>query len=175
MSLLSTVRTGLQSNTNIQIVSVREANHFPDPREYWSHIVSFYVAPTTGIYEIRELMEFMNLLIPGLPPTSIDPFEESKTSLTFGKLYFDEKIGEESVIRKITISDPDFPLPDAVAGGGAILQENRDLFRRIFVQLYPNMQIARAAADGQLTFSISKEALRSHKKTGWRHTFKLNR
>ena len=164
MSKLSTVRTALQCNSDIQIVAVDESTHFPHPDGYWTHKVDFIVAPNHGIYTGKELQDFMETLIPALQPTCLDRFHEWDTSMEFGKLYFDEDLGTEVIKHEITLAESDFLPPDVVENGKAVYEETRRIQRRTWVRLYPDQEIARAR--DRFTYRIPKTDLESFKRRG---------
>lgn len=161
MTKLATVRAALQGNSTIQIVSVEELTYFPVPHGYrMTHTVDFVVAPTTGIYTAGELESLMMLLVPGLKPTMTDPFKDYDTLMCFGKLYFDEDIGKESIRREITLAETDFLPSGVVEDGKVIIEESKNLQRRTWVRLYPDVKIAMAAKkDRRYEFEIPRTDL----------------
>ncbi len=164
MSKLAIVRAALQGNTNMQIVAVEESKHFPKPDGYWSHKVDFIVAPNRGIYTETMLQSCMESLIPGLRPTSVDRFRMWDTSMDFGKLYFDEELGTETIRHELTLTESDFLPPGALDNGKAVYEETRKISRRTWVRLYPDRAIAMFRR--QYTYSIPIADLESFKTRG---------
>lgn len=164
MSKLDTVRAALQSNVNVQIVAAEERVYFPHPHSYWTHTVDFVVAPNRGIYAAAELQAFMESIIPGLQPTSIDQFHNFDTSMDLGKLYFDEDLGTETIRHELTLTEWDF-LPDGIVNDGKVIcEEERKIRRRTWVRLYPDQEVAMLRH--QFPHSIPVAELRRFKARG---------
>lgn len=169
---LAKVKRALNSNNDVVIVNVEEKIHLPERDGFWSHTVDFWVAPKKGLYTADELQNFMIKLIPDLEPSSKDDFREDPYRITFGKLYFDEKIGEERVTTKRVITLTDEKLFDLAGGfpdGKKTIETNEvfDYKRRIWVRLYPNEKFARDVLDGKLPsicdFLVEKDVLQKYK------------
>lgn len=96
---------------------------------------------------MEELQKLMVSLIPGLEPTRRDNFYKDSGMLHFGRLCFEEFIGEEHFIRTITLTDTDMLPKDFINGELKIERRNRVL-RRIIVKLFPNVKIAKHAITG---------------------------
>ena len=110
MSKLSIVRQALETNPEVIIVDSQERNYLPDRSGFFCHTMDYWVAPKDGLYTAEELQDFMMSLVPeGLQPTCKDDFRQydKNSDLEFGKLYFDEKVGEERKITKriLTLTD----------------------------------------------------------------------
>lgn len=161
MSKLDTIRTALQNDSRMQIVSAIEHTFFPNPNGYWTHTVDFVVAPNRGLYTATELQAFMTSLVPGLTPTTSDRFSDWDTSLEFGKLYFDEDIGKEIIRHEITLTEFDFLPAGVVENGRAVLEEERRIRRRTWVRLYPDIEIAMLAE--KYSFQIPRTDLNAFK------------
>ena len=169
MSKLATVRSALQNDHRLQIVSASEQTHFPHPHLGWTHKVNFVVAPTTGIYTDKELQKFMLSLVPGLAPTTSDRFMGWDTRLELGRLYFDENIGSEVIRHEITLNESDFLPADVVENGQADFEETRALRRRIWVRPYPDIEIAMVAE--KYEFSMPQADLNGFRSKGRRLGF----
>lgn len=167
MTKLEQVRKALQENPDIVIVGAPEFNYLPGRSSYWSHTVDFYLAPrNTGVYEAKELQSMMKSLIPELTPTTVDDFRDGGKggSLSFGKLYFDEEIGTETVRRELVLSDLTIA-PDNFVEGKLVIDGTEAIRRRTWVRLYPNILIAAEALQDKNQYSISKEELAKSRKS----------
>lgn len=169
---LAKVKQALNGNDDVVIVNAEEKIYLPERNGAWSHTVAFWVAPKRGLYTADELQNFMMKLIPNLEPSSKDDFKEDPYKITFGRLYFDEKIGEERVTTKRVITLTDKHLFDVACGfpGGKKTIETDEVFdyrRRVWVRLYPNERFARDVLDGKLPsicdFLVEKEVLQKYK------------
>lgn len=159
MSELRVVREALQGNPNIVIVDAPEINYLPGRNGLWSHIVDFYVAPHKGLYTAPELQTLMVSLVPELRPINQDDFYESVHEIGFGRLCFDEVIGTENIRREITLTDKDmFPADDPTRGRW-VVERTEDIWRRIWVRLFPNAKIAAAALKGKHELQIFRREL----------------
>ena len=162
---LAAVRSALRENPNVVLVGTRTENYLPGREGYFSHTVDFYAAPKVGIYSADELQKFMMHLLPGVEPTCKDNFGESGSELRFGKLYFDEKIGEERITRICTITDRELLGTIEIVEGQVIngyvpkidlktgqvtLTSTQDYTRRTWVRIYPNEQLARDVFEGKI-------------------------
>ena len=164
MSKLTHVREALQGNATITIVGAPEQNYLPGRNGYWSHTVDFYVAPKVGgLYTAKELQVLMKSLVPGLEPTCMDNFFDRDLEMAFGKLYFDEVIGAEAICREIVLSDEDVFFSDGFIDGKRIINCTQELWRRTWVNLFPNVQIATSALSGENKFRISKRELTKYR------------
>ncbi len=154
MTSLSVVRSALEGNADIVIIDIAERNYLPETAS-WCHTVDFFIAPKVGVYDAERLQDLMLSLVPGLTPTTKDDFCNFKDTLHFGKLYFDEVIGQE--YREMTISDEDLKNTNGLVGGHLIF-DKKDLKRRVWVRLYPDVEIATRAAkgSGDVEYSIPK-------------------
>jgi hypothetical protein len=165
---LATVRNALVADPNIVIVNVDERNYLPDRDGYFSHTVDYWIAPKGGLYTAKKLQRFMMSLVQGLKPTMIDDFRESPGRLSYGKLYFDEKIGEERTIteRIFTLTDPELKSADGCVDGHKTIDEDvtRELNRRIWVRPFPDENVARDTMGGKLKWEywIDSEDLRKY-------------
>jgi hypothetical protein len=156
MSKLSQVKKALQNNPDITIVATKEINHLPDKDGFFSHTVDFYVAPKNGtVSTAEELQALMMSLVPEIKPSSIDKFRDLSDSIELGKLYFDECIGIKNV--KIVLTDEDmFNVGSFVDGK---LDRTEKIERRVWVRLYPNIQIASLAERGECKWAIGKNKI----------------
>lgn len=183
MSKLQIVKQALESNPNVVIVNVDEQNYLPDRNGYFSHTLDYWVAPRRALYTAPELQTFMTGLIPNLVSTQMDSFHQydKESDLSFGVLYFDEKIGEERTItrRVITLDEKDLlrtmerytpksdetVTRDVLSGKQTIEKDVReDYLRRTWVRLFPSQEIARDILSEKLDseFSISPKNLRKY-------------
>ena len=167
MSKFETVRKALESNPAVVVVDLKTENYFPNRHDYFTQTARFLVAPTVGLYTVDALQRFMHSLVPGLKPTSVDAFYQSSDSLEFGKLYFDEKIGEERVVTQVThtMTDPEFTRKFEVTGdnrlkniyglnrqGVLVVDSHRtvDHQRRTWVRPFPTEQFVRDLLEGRV-------------------------
>ncbi|OGH68696.1 MAG: hypothetical protein A3I29_04885 [Candidatus Magasanikbacteria bacterium RIFCSPLOWO2_02_FULL_44_11] len=150
MSKLREIRQALKGYFNIVIVGDKEINYLPDRNEHFGQLVNIFVAARTGLYRASELQALMFTLIPTVAPTRFDNFSEERNDLKFGKLYFDEEIGEESLYRNITLSDDDLRQTNGFVDGKMEINKKIKLERRTLVRLYPNPAIAKNAAGHEL-------------------------
>lgn len=87
-------------------------------------------------------------LIPDLKPTRLDNFHEDRNEMYFGRLYFDEIIGEEYVYQRVTLTDTDmFPL-DGFVGNKLTIRRTNKVRRLITVKVFPDEKTAKSAMDG---------------------------
>ena len=160
MSKLETVRKALEGNPEVVVVDLQTKNYFPGRDGHFTQTADFLVAPTVGLYTAEALQRFMHSLVPGLEPTTQDAFSQHKDTLEFGKLYFDEKIGEERVVTQVTHTMTDSELTRAIEimGKGGIeniyglndqgmlvvnTDKTMDHLRRTWVSPFPTEQFVR--------------------------------
>ncbi len=163
MSKLASLRQALQENPNIVIVDTKEKNYLPNRFGYWSQTVNFFVAPKFGLYTQKELQTLLVSLTPNLKPTDRDNFFELGHIIEFGKLYFDEVIGVETARHKIVITDKELPLSEEFVNGKLVTDRQQQLWRRSWVQLFPNIQIAMEARKGLNEYCIDKKILAKYR------------
>jgi hypothetical protein len=165
--MLNAVKKDLFANPSVEVVDIRVQNHLPYADGYWTETVNIVVAPMKGIYEADKLQELMMQLTPSTQCTCKDDFRESETTLSFGKLYFDEDIGVEKryLRRELIITDGDLlkkELKDFV-DGKCVIEEGNDniaIRRRTWVRLYPNVQVAlKVVNEGECEYGIDKNKL----------------
>ena len=155
MSKLTIVRQVLETNPEVVIVNTDERNHLPD-RLGFCHTVDYRIAPKNGLYTADELQEFMVSLVPeGLEPTMKDDFYQHGKGglLNFGKLYFDEKIGEERITRICTLTDEELLNVSGFVDGRRTIEETHPYTRRTWVRPFPNERFIRDVLNGELEFS----------------------
>lgn len=162
MSKLQIVRKALFSNADITVIDIKTENYLPYDHNGWSETISIVVAPKKGIYDPGKLQELMLQLIQGLEPTCKDDFHSCGKDIRFGRLYFDETIGEEKIHREVVIADNDLLLKplDGFTEGKCVTDETHELRRRTWVRLYPNGRIAVQAAMGANEYGIDVCQLR---------------
>ena len=172
MSKLSVVRETLEKNPGVVIVHTDKKVYLPDKNGFFCHTIDYWVAPKDGLYTAKELQRFMLGLIPNLPPTSKDDFVQWKKDgeLQFGKLYFDEKVGEERTITKRILVLTDEELLDAnrFVGGKLIIDKDvtEDYVRRTWVRPFPNEAFAMDVLNGKLRnyeYGANQNILRRYK------------
>jgi hypothetical protein len=166
MSKYETVRKALEGNPEVAIVDLQTKNFFPGRNGYFTQTADFWVAPTVGLYNADDLQEFMHGLVPGLKPTMKDAFHQFKNELSFGKLYFDEKIGEERAVTQVThtMTDQEFTNTFDVSGDGLenvyglnekgvlVVDSDRTVEhrRRTWVRPFPTATFARDVLEGKV-------------------------
>ncbi len=164
MSKLRKVRDALEGNPEIKIVKVFEKNYLPGNTLYWTawaYTVDFFIAPIEGIFSAEKLQKLMLSLVKEPKETMKDDFEEDKTTLRFGKLYFDEIIGEKKIREETSITDTDIILSSGVETELYETVRKEQLKRRVWVRLFPSIKLAENAAFNQENdFSISKKDLK---------------
>jgi hypothetical protein len=152
MSKLATVRTALRLNNQVMVHNVEEHLYLPEPNGYWTHTVDFIITPVKGLYSVEELQGFMMGLVP-IEMSCKDDFRGGGEYLYFGKLYFDETIGTETVAgsRTIRITDPDVNLPDSFEKGEMIIDLGQTIvrMRRTWVRVYPDREYAKRAMENE--------------------------
>lgn len=172
LNKLTKIKRALNDNNDVVIVNVEEKIYLPERNGYWSHTVDFRIAPKKGLYDEKDLQNFMIKLIPDLQPGSKDDFSEDPYKIKLGKLYFDEKIGEEKVITKriITLTDEqlfNFGVGFSEGKKTIEIEEVFDYQRRVLIKIYPNERFARDLLNGKLPsicdFSVEKELLQKYK------------
>jgi hypothetical protein len=122
--------------------------------------MDYWVAPKDGLYTAEELQDFMMGLVPeGLQPTCKDDFRQydKNSYLSFGKLYFDEKVGEERRITKriLTLTDEELLNVAGFVKGEQTIDKDvtQEYTRRTWVRPFPNESFARDVLDGKLEYS----------------------
>ncbi len=112
--------------------------------------VSIIIAPKNPIYDFKKLNSFMDTLIMGIKTSARDSASDYMGGgIHFGKLYFDEKLGEsesEVITRVIPIE------PGALQNAGVKIGESRRTYqdrleRRTWVRPYPDANVAKLVAD----------------------------
>lgn len=167
MSMLNAVKKDLFANPSVEIVDIKIENHLPYAAGYWTETVNIVVAPKKGVYDADKLQELMLQLTPSTGCTSKDDFRESETTLSFGRLYFDESIGVEKryLRRELVLTDEDLLKKEfeGFVDGKRVMEEGDDniaIMRRTWVRLYPNVQVAlKVVAEGEHEYSIDKSKL----------------
>ncbi len=153
MTKLDRIREELYANNDIVVVSGEEKVSLPSSFS-WCHTVDYYVAPKKGIYTADGLQKFMMGLLPDIKPTSVDDFLKSDCQLSFGKLYFDEKIGEERTIstRVCTLTDELMKDKFGFVEGQQTIEKDTTLpyMRRVWVRPFPSERIAEDIRSGKL-------------------------
>lgn len=167
MNMLNAVKRDLFVNPSVEVVDIKVQNYLPYANGYWTETVNIVVAPKKGIYEADKLQELMMQLTPSTECTCKDDFRESETTLSFGKLYFDEDIGVEKkyLRRDLILTDEDLLKKnfEGFVDGKRVIEEGNDnlaIRRRTWVRLYPNVQVAlKVVNEGKCEFSIDKSKL----------------
>ena len=184
MNKLNLVNKHLREISDVEIVDVIENNSVAYARMHsWSQTMDYLVAPKEGLYTADELQDFMLTLIPAdLKPTSKDHFRQYSESLEFGKLYFDEKIGEEKQTRILTLTDSDLLNSVEMVDGGyenvygfddkgvKVVETTGDLMRRTWVRVYPCVEYIKDLQDGKLSFGgyrTDVKTLQGYKPKSW--------
>lgn len=154
MNMLEHIRQALETNSQIRVVSSEERF---DTVGGWGHTVDIRVAPKKGIYTASALQELMMTLVSDLKPSAVDNFDDSGDWLRFGKLYFDEVIGTIATHRVITLTDAVIlAVAEGFVDGKRETHHSRPIGRRVWVRLYPNIQIAESShAENEYYISFS--------------------
>lgn len=140
MSMLEHIRQALETNPQIEVVSTKERFYTEGG---WAHTIDIRVAPKKGIYTASALQELMMTLVPGIEPSCLDVFDDSGDWLRFGKLYFDEVIGTIATHKVVTLTDEIvLGVAEGFVDGKREIHHSREIGRRVWVCLYPNIQIA---------------------------------
>lgn len=131
-SKLRSIKDALGSNQNVNIVQIQTKD-----RKIRSY-VRFCVAPKQGIYQVTELQEFRDKLVP-VEPSYREPLEMNPRTkvLSLGHLIFKEKIGEETIATEYI--DPELKDYDKT--------DKSDLIRTIEIHVYPDESLARYCID----------------------------
>jgi len=160
MSKLKEIMKKLQENKEITVIDIETKNYHPERDGFWSETCNIIIAPNTSIFDAKKLQEFMMNLVPTLEPTQVSEFYSYPSELYFGKLFFDEDIGNERVIKIFTITDEDYrQRADFTMGelkrGKHIIDRTKSLRRRTWVNPYPCREIARSAKQGSNVYWIN--------------------
>lgn len=127
----------------------------PTKHDWATQLVTFFVYPTHGTYAPGPLQGFADSLagrakLRFQTHTSSQPF-----FMNFPCMYADEIIGQQryEATPYLYVNDPDVDLPDSFINGARALEpitvNQRDLYRRIIVNVYPDRAFAERAATGQ--------------------------
>lgn len=158
-SKLATVRAALAARSDLVILDEDVKVFLPNPRGYFSQEVTIVTAPASGIYVVDELQELMMGLVP-IQATQKDDFRGHEGSMSFGVLYFDEVIGTDVHVgtRTLTLTDPDIEAPSESVDGVQVidLASTKDVLRRTWVRVYPDLACAERALEGDDKFSTRK-------------------
>ena len=148
LSILSDLRKALDADDRIVIVDEKEQVNIGggEYKRGKDHVVDIILAPnrSSGVYDIPYLQELLNSLTAGHEPLEVSPFCIKEGRMELGVLFFEEKIG--TVLTKIQIFISDEDLKNSLAS--CPMKErvmHRDMYRRIHVRLYPNLEIAKIA------------------------------
>jgi hypothetical protein len=173
MSKIGQVKKDLFARQDIVIVDIKQKTYPLSGVGGWNETFDFFIAPMKGVYEATALQKLMLGLIT-LEPTCMDSFCSLTTALSFGKLYFDEEIGQITLVGEetLTITDEDYASRMAEEVKKAEYVEGRrkvesitKLHRRTWVRLYPNVRIALTAAhEGKNEYSILATELQESKR-----------
>lgn len=168
-SKLVKVRQVLEGNEAIVIVHSKEEKPGSERGiKGWSQFVTFWVAPRArGIYAPAELQQLMMSLVPDLQFTYKSDCGENSALLWFGDLCFDEKIGQETKIHEVIITDENFlpspQFPETFVDGKYVKTEIKDLCRRTLIRIFPDVLIARRDASGEKGIrTIYKQEIREY-------------
>ena len=142
MNKLEHIRQALENNSQIMVVSSKE-RFCTVGGSSWGHTVDIRVAPKKGIYTASALQDLMMTLVPSLEPSCLDEFDDSGEWLRFGKLYFDEVIGTITTHQLVTLTDETvLAVAEGFVDGKREIRYSREIGRRVWVRLYPSVQIA---------------------------------
>ncbi|MGC9599149.1 MAG: hypothetical protein ABSE18_02070 [Minisyncoccia bacterium] len=159
MSIYLDIKETLFDDRKIVVVDIFEP--YWDPvEEGGCQEVNIYIAPKSGTRSAEDLQELLDGLLP-LPPSDARRFCERENRLEFGCMYFDEHIGTMSSRREFTLTDETLcaKLPESFISPTKVIEEKCALVRRIWIRLYPNVQIALWASQGQFRDDIPKKVL----------------
>ncbi len=138
-----TVQETLANDDRIVVHAVVDRNLLPYRDGYWSHTLDIIVYPKQGLYTAAELQILMESLIPdGLVTSAMDRFREGDTELEFGKLYFDENIGQIVTKKELTLTDEALFSTEGFTEGKMTVTQTENLQRRTWVRLYPDHTVA---------------------------------
>ncbi len=158
MNAFKKVLNDLYANQEITVVDIQTTHFDLFCSDLCAEAIKIVVAPKKGLYTAVELQELMLHLTKQTPSTK-DSFTDYENRMEFGKLYFDEKIGVRKTRTETVITDDSILAknPEGFEQGRRIAEYERELTRRTWVYLYPNVQIAlRAVHDGEDIFGIDR-------------------
>jgi hypothetical protein len=162
MSVSSQVIDTLNTNPAIEVMQIKEKDHFPSccVRSV-IHEVNILVAAVHRTSDLGRLQTLLGELAPQ-PPTKMTSFELKDDLMVFGQLRFDETVVllEEDVVQKFTLLDPSFNPGNRFVNGRYKVDRHGpvELIRRTSVTLIPSITHARKAIRQRLsTFSYVTE------------------
>lgn len=166
MNKLTQIRQALRENPSIKIVKSTEfvelprssVNYLPSRME---HIVDFYVAPISGIYDIKSLQALMMSLVPKMEPTDHYDFCNygDDGGMKLGSLWFREIIGNDLSRHEVVLTDEDMFSSVEFVNGRQTIEHNKYIFREINIWLFPDAQIISEASKYKGSFFISGRKL----------------
>lgn len=163
MSKLEIIKNALEKNPNVVIGNVSEGVYVPGIGDKWKHTlpevatyvlpglgsntihaVCYHIAPIGGLYTPNKLNEFMMELAIDfeLKPSYINRISENllyPIGVDGGSLHFSEVVGEEKIVREITINEPNLKNLEGLIEGKKTITEYEDLFRTISIKIFPNI------------------------------------
>lgn len=94
---------------SVVVIAQSKKTYYPHTKGVFSEIVRVFVAPSSGIYTVSSLQEWMMSLIGEIKPLKTHNFREGRKCIYLGKLVFEEEfascIGSRKILkRKISIS-----------------------------------------------------------------------
>ncbi len=150
MSKLDTIIKALEGDPRVVIIDrIPKVKKIPvkdfeteDP--VCSHDITYFVAPTESyaIDDVDGLQALMLSLVPDLEPSSkvdYQPLEE----LSYGTLTYEEKIGDETLERRLTLTDQEVIDHFKLEGGQSTVHMRRDYIGRITIRFFPTEVIAK--------------------------------
>ena len=147
-SIYTTITSALEHNSDILLVNSSSLEGIerllPSPEHRSSQVgavlkLDYALAPRNGIYDVKELQQCLDTLVPSLKPIETVPFRIDDSHLHCGRLYFIEKVGtERTIIQYITTS------PTMVRDAASRQTEAsiKNIYWAISVSLYPDEKIA---------------------------------
>lgn len=155
-SKLSQIGRTLENNPEI-IFEVIPSGRLSSEFTCFSQVVYFFVAPKTEMNKAKELQKFMMSLIPDLKPTRRENFHEDGKNIYFGKICFEEIIGQESFSHTIILTDTEMLSPEHFVDGKQTIRRVNPVRRQIIVKVFPNARIAKRALAGGDEGQITKK------------------
>ena len=162
----------LEARPDVDVIAIRPRGYAILSTDTWSDWVDLLVAPTTGIYSVKGLQDFM-LGLTTIVPTMRDDFHGGDHHMGFGKLYFDEPVGTTTTTgtQTVTITDADVPHPAGFTNGEVVdTTSTKMLMRRTLVRVYPDQTCAQREVNGTDIFGMNNPVPQNVPDNRRRHT-----
>lgn len=151
MNLKERIEESLKANPgNVALIGSIEIYTNQDEGHFLSAVykqipleVYYFVAPKQGLYEVEELQEFMQQLIPLDYDRKMSNFLIRGKQMRFGALHFKEEVAREYTQKKTTFTVTDRSLSESFEPIVKEEADEREIRRDIEVYVFPNEEIAK--------------------------------